>query len=123
MSHKLNFNQQRVREDVSLLSMLNAEPGNAIVHTSNESAFGGNTPPTSANRALSFSRERDLVNELAFLAGRSRDRLKVTALCIEESSESSLNIRVATNTGAGDLLKSGLNKLAKALERAAKSRM
>jgi len=72
-------------------------------------------------RQLSFEREKCLVEILAFLSGTSDDPSKVVAACVEEGfAEDSLTIRFATNSGDGTDISSGLERIARTLEKASR---
>lgn len=110
--------RQRLRENIVLLEMLGKEPGesaeNPIPHhltqESNEDL-----------RQLSFIRERDLVDNLAFLSASSEDAKEVMAVCVEENpSAQELRIRVAMNAGDLQPVKDGLTRITAILERAAR---
>ncbi|KAI9807671.1 MAG: hypothetical protein M1825_005612 [Sarcosagium campestre] len=112
-----NATHTRLREDVTLLEMLNPEAGNPteIPWPQNERQDDHLNP-----RQLSDWREIDLVSIFSFLSGASDDPLKVTAIAIEEDpTHGGLTIRLAMNTDDAEKTANGLNKIATVLEKIA----
>ncbi|TAQ89111.1 hypothetical protein B7494_g2575 [Chlorociboria aeruginascens] len=72
-------------------------------------------------RFLTLEREREIVSNLAFLSATSNDNQKVMAVCVEEHHNGTgVTIRIASNTGELEAVKSGFVGLAKVLEQAAR---
>jgi hypothetical protein len=70
---------------------------------------------------LSLLREKEITSNLAFLSSISDNRLRVTAVCIEEhDNKEELTIRIASNTGDLTMVTDGFEKMAQVLERAAR---
>ena len=106
----------QLRENVILLERLSKEPErpteNPLPQLSSQ--------PQGPVRQLTFQRERDLVDNLAFISASSDDSKKVVAVCIEEHSNGQgSSIRVAINDGDISELSTGLKRIARTLERAA----
>ncbi len=101
-----------MRENITLLRTVTETPEEATANPAPESY------PSA--RILSFEREKELVDNLAFLSSTKHDPLKVTAVCVEEdAAQNMLIVRLAANTGDFEDLQPGFNKLAKLLEHAA----
>lgn len=84
---------QALNEDILLLRMLGPEPINTCYYLAHDQV--------SRRPRLSFQREKDLVEALAFLSATSEDPERVTAVCIEEDLEhEACIIRLASNKGS-----------------------
>ncbi|KAI9781707.1 MAG: hypothetical protein M1816_002204 [Peltula sp. TS41687] len=95
--------------------MLDKEPGKAEENLVQERRFtvGAHEP----SRQLTFKRERDLVDHLAFLSAFRDDADKVIALCVEEHQKpEGLIIRIAMNTGDLEPVKEWLARIVGLLE-------
>lgn len=69
-------------------------------------------------RVLSLQREKELAESFAFLAATTNDPRKIVAACVEEGELGKcLTIRLAVNNGGLDNVRTGFQKLARALER------
>ncbi|KAL9630552.1 MAG: hypothetical protein Q9204_004664, partial [Flavoplaca sp. TL-2023a] len=77
-------------------------------------------------RRLSLNREKQLVDDLAFISKATDDMYRVTGVCIEEDSDGNgMTVRLASNTGDLSHVTQGFNEIARTLEQAsvrAKSR-
>jgi hypothetical protein len=72
-------------------------------------------------RRLSIAREKEIVNNLAFLSATSDNSLRVMAVCLEEHvNGTGITIRIASNTGDLREVISGFKTLASSLEQAAR---
>lgn len=70
---------------------------------------------------LSVSREQEIASNLAFLSATTENGLRVRAVCVEERADGrGATIRIASNTGDLTDLTSGIRKLTKLLEQAAR---
>ncbi|KAL9126958.1 MAG: hypothetical protein Q9217_004081 [Psora testacea] len=104
-------------ENITLLWLLNKEPGEPAENSLSEHLRQETVSPS---RHLTVERERDLVDNLAFLSASSDDPLKVTAVCVEEhQGMEGLTVRMASNVGDIQPVKEGFLRLAAILERAA----
>lgn len=112
------IDRQRLKENIVLLGMLDKEPEKPeenqvpshLAQESNENL-----------RQLSFARERDLVDNLAFLSAPNEHAKKVVAVCVEENPNAEeLRIRIAMNTDGLQLVKNGLSRITAILERVAR---
>ncbi|KAI9855733.1 MAG: hypothetical protein M1824_005893 [Vezdaea acicularis] len=106
----------QLRENVTLLERLSKEPErpteNPLPQLSSQ--------PQEPVRQLTFQRERDLVDNLAFISASSDDAIRVVAVCIEERSDGEgSSIRVAINAGNISKFTDGLKRIARTLERVA----
>lgn len=107
-----SVSRRRLMENITLLWMLNEIP-----EPSKEHALPDILDP---KRVLSIQREKEIVDNLAFLSSITDDRNRVMAVCIEENvNKERLVIRLAVNKG--DLVeeKRGFKEIARALELAA----
>ena len=107
-----SVSRTRLMESITLLWMLNEIP-----ETPKEHALSDILDP---ERALSIQREKEIVDNLAFLSSITDDRNRVMAVCIEENvNQERLIVRLAVNDG--DLVeeKRGFESIAKVLELAA----
>ncbi|KAI9786770.1 MAG: hypothetical protein M1835_002969 [Candelina submexicana] len=104
--------QQRLRENITLLHILTKFP---------EVEKDNSLPDTiSSRRLLSIQREREIVDNLAFLSACRDDNSKISAVCIDEdNAQSSMVIRLSANTGDLQDVQQGFNMLASILEKAA----
>ena len=69
---------------------------------------------------LPFKREKQIVENLAFLSATTNDLGRVMAVCLEEACDrGSCTIRLASNTGDVDEVVLGFKLMAKILEQAA----
>ena len=106
-----------LRENITLLWMLDKEPERPMHNQLPQHLLSGSEQ---SFRQLTIKRERDIVDDLAFLSASSEDSTKVIALCIEEyPSAETLTIRFAMNTGDLQFVNDGLVKLAAILKQAA----
>ena len=104
-------------ENITLLGLLDREPEKP---TENPLPPHPLTETELTPRQLSIERERDLVDNLAFLSAWSDDPRKVMAVCVEENPDrEGLTIRLASNAGKLDTVKEGFTRIAMILERAA----
>ncbi|KAI9717671.1 MAG: hypothetical protein M1812_004616 [Candelaria pacifica] len=104
--------RRRLRENITLLRTLTSTPEAATEH-----ALPSQTLST---RSLSFEREKEIVENLAFLSSTKYDPLKVMAACVDEdAAHGMLTVRLAVNTGDLKDVQQGFNKLATVLEHAA----
>lgn len=88
-----DIEHQALNEDILLLRRLGSEPINTCHYPAHDQI--------SQRPRLSFQREKDLVEALAFLSATSEDPKKVTAVCIEEDLEhEACIIRLASNKGS-----------------------
>lgn len=74
----------------------------------------------SASYQLPLQREKEIVDNLAFLSATTNDSTRVMAVCLEQArSRKSCTIRLASNTGDLHEVVDGFNRIARILERAA----
>lgn len=84
-----------------------------------------NQPPQSltslsASYQLPLQREKEIVDNLAFLSATTNDSTRVMAVCLEEDrGRDSCTIRLTSNTGDLHEVVNGFNHMARILERAA----
>lgn len=107
-----SVSRNRLVENITLLRMLNEIPESTKEHTLPDV----NDP----KRGLSLQREKEIVDNLAFLSSITDDRSRIMAVCIEEEANlEGLTIRLAVNDG--DLVeeKRGFEEIARVLELAA----
>lgn len=88
---------QRLKENITLLWSLGREPGepaeNHIPQRFREKS-------SSFSRRLTFERERDLVDTIAFISASSEDPEDVIAVCVEEhEGQEGMTFRIAANRG------------------------
>ena len=104
--------QRQLMENITLLWTLNEIPGiPAETQLSVES---------SPDRSLTILREKELVDNLAFLSSTKDNSLKVMAVCVEERDDhEGLTIRLASNTGDITDVQQGFEGIAGVLEQAA----
>jgi len=107
-----SLTRQRMIENITMLWTLNEVPEppkeNAIDCSANET------------RQLTPARERQLVDNLAFISASTDDMLRVMAVCIEErSDQQGMTIRLASNTGDLSPTVKSFEVIACTLERAA----
>ena len=103
--------QDRIMEHGTLLWAFNEGPGrkkdNRLVK--NDEGY-----------KLPFDKEKQLSEDFAFLAARTDDSRYVVAVAIEEDEDDSgITIRLAMNEGNLEIIKSGFEKIANILRRAA----
>ena len=72
----------KIKENIALLRMLVTEPERPVENPAPHNLAERNYADL---RQLSFRRERDLVDDLAFLSASSEDPEKVMAVCVEEN--------------------------------------
>lgn len=102
-------------EAIALLHMINQCP---------ESPKDNQPPKTLTNLSaayqLSLQREKEIVDNLAFLSATTNDPTMVMAVCLEEARRGkSCTIRLTSNTGDLKDIVNGFNRIARILERAA----
>ena len=108
-SHKI------LMEAIVLLYMINQCPGSPKE----------NQPPQtlstlSASYQLPFQREKEIVDNLAFLSATTNDPKRVMAVCLEEARDrGGCMIRLSSNTGSLDEVVNEFNHMARILEKAA----
>ncbi|KAI9780375.1 MAG: hypothetical protein M1816_003103 [Peltula sp. TS41687] len=113
-----NVDYRRLAENITLLWMLDKEPGKAKENLVQERRFTIECHERS--RQLTFKRERDLVDHLAFLSAFRDDADKVIAICVEEHrNPEGLTIRIAMNTGDLEPVKERLARIVALLEQVA----
>ncbi|KAK5454920.1 hypothetical protein LTR46_011497 [Exophiala xenobiotica] len=89
---------QELNEEIVLLRMLTAEPVKPArnILAANQLQASSAAP----GRTISFVTEQDIVDNLAFLSATTDDPERVTAICLDESSQpESCTIRIAMNSG------------------------
>jgi hypothetical protein len=80
----------------------------------------GPAPATELSRFLSRERECEIASNLSFISATSDSHLKVMAVYVEEDSKGQgITLRLAPKGGDLTVLTSGLEGLARTLERAA----
>ena len=102
-------------EAIALLYMINQFP---------ESPKDNQLPQTlstlSASYQLPLQREKEIVDNLAFLSATTNESTRVVAVCLEEArGRGSCTIRLTSNTGDLDEVMYEFNHMARILERAA----
>ena len=103
--------QKRLVENITLLWTLCEIPNHP-----KENEIGGGYDE---GRQLSQDRERQLVDNFAFISASSDDMLRVMAVCIEEDPDKAgMTIRLASNTGDLSYVTQGFNDIAQTLEQA-----
>ena len=111
-----NVSNRRLMETIVILWALTDVPGGPAVRKPPHPLSEG-----LATRQLSFEREMNFVEMLAFLSGTSDDPSKVMAVCIEESSTGdSLTIRLAANSGDCSEILDGFRRMAMTLEQSSR---
>ena len=109
--------RKMLMENITLLWLLNQEPERPAENTLPQHLL---EETESTSRQLTIERERDLVDNLAFLSASSDDPGKVMAVCVEENQGTEgLTIRMATNTGDLEGVEERFTRIATVLERAA----
>lgn len=105
---------QQLQAKIVLLQALNdtpSQPSEKFLYKDLESL--GAFP----SRVLSLSREKELAENLAFIASTTDDPGKVLALAIEEENGGKgMNITLAVNNGGLDSVRNGLEEVAKVLQ-------
>jgi hypothetical protein len=106
-----------LKENITLLWLLNEEPEKPAENSLPQHLLKDTESPS---RQLTIERERDLVDNLAFLSASSDDPRKVMAVCVEEHQDTQgLTIRMASNAGDLQPVKDAFTRIATILERAA----
>ena len=109
-----SFNPVILRENISLLSLFPGAPSGPKQNDLEQ--FKRNSNDLDRHR-LTIEQERDLADNLAFLAATTDDPLKVTAVAIEESSsDSDITIRLAVNSGKIDKVQIGFENIFRLLK-------
>lgn len=112
-----SINRKRLAENITLLWMLDQEPGKPEENPTQGRCTAESHEPW---RQLTLNRERDLVDHLAFLSAFRDDPDKVIAVCVEEhQGPEGLIIRITMNTDALEPVKQGLARIAALLEQIA----
>ncbi|KAL9099809.1 MAG: hypothetical protein Q9163_004744 [Psora crenata] len=112
-----NVSRKKLAENITLLWLLNEEPEKPAENPLPQHC---REETESVSRHLTVERERDLVDNLAFLSALSDDSRKVMAVCVEEGQDKEgLTIRLASNAGDLRPVKEGFTRIAAILERAA----
>jgi hypothetical protein len=102
-------------EAITLLYMLNECPEIPKDHQQSETLS-----VLSSIYQLPFQREKQIVENLAFLSATTNDSTRVMAVCLEEARDHrSCTIRLTSNNGDVDEVVLGFKLMAKILERAA----
>ena len=103
---------------VTLLYMLNQFPESPKDNQLSQALSTLSTLPTLYQ--LPFQREKEIVDNLAFLSATTNDSTKVMGVCLEEARDRrSCTIRLASNTDGLDEVVYGFKLIAKILEQAA----
>lgn len=106
-----------LKENTTLLWLLNEEPEKPAENSLPQHLLKDTESPS---RQLTIERERDLVDNLAFLSASSDDPRKVMAVCVEEHQDTQgLTIRMASNAGDLQPVKDAFTRIGTILERAA----
>ncbi|PVH76494.1 hypothetical protein DL98DRAFT_641391 [Cadophora sp. DSE1049] len=104
---------QQLQAKIILLQALNDTPSQPAEKSLQEDARQNSR---SASRILSLSREKELAENLAFIASTTDDPRKVLALAIEEENNGQgMNITLAVNNGGLENVRTGFEKMAKVL--------
>lgn len=102
-------------EAITLLYMLNECPG-----TPQDNHRPQTLSVLSSVYQLPFQREKQIVENLAFLSATTDDSTRVMAVCLEEARDRhSCTVRLTSNKGDIDQVVLGFNHVAKILERGA----
>ncbi|KAI9781447.1 MAG: hypothetical protein M1816_002368 [Peltula sp. TS41687] len=118
-----DVDRKRLAENITLLWMLDKEPGKVEENSAQERRFTVGSKGHEPLRQLTFIRERDLVDHLAFISAFRDDADKVIAVCVEEhQNPEGLIIRIAMNTGELEPVKKGLSTIVALLEQVATRR-
>ena len=113
------IDQAHLLQKVILLQWLNRAPEKPSEINLLESGRGEDD---SFERVLGLQQEKDLAQAFAFLAARTDDPRKVVAACLEEGADHRyLTVRLAMNNGNLDNVIVGFEKMAKILERVART--
>ena len=98
--------QKRLVENITLLWALGETPDQPKENELRESYDEG--------RQLFPNRERQLVNNFAFISASTDNMLRVMAVCIEENfNKTGMIIRLASNTGDLSYVAQGFNSIAR----------
>jgi hypothetical protein len=104
-----------IAENITLLSLLTRVPKAPAQNP----AVGGLEHNSQKGRTLTFERERDIVDNLAFLSTASDNPEKVTAICIEEHTNTHRCIvRIVVNKGSLSVVEEGFQRISSILEKA-----
>lgn len=110
-----NVSPKSLMEAIALLYMINQCP-----ESSKDNQLPQKFTNLSASYQLPLQREKEIVDNLAFLSATKNDSTRVMAVCLEEAvNGNSCTIRLASNTGDLHEIVNGFNGLARILERAA----
>ena len=102
-------------EAITLLYMLNECP-----ESPKENQQSKTFSVLSSIYQLPFQREKQIVEDLAFLSATTNDSANVTAVCLEEACDRrSCTIRLTSNNGDIDEVVHGFKLIAKILEQGA----
>ncbi|QIW97802.1 hypothetical protein AMS68_003320 [Peltaster fructicola] len=63
----------------------------------------GPTLPDNPKRVLTFEREKQLADDLAFLASSSDDPNQIKAVCVEENTADEMIVKIASNSPDADM--------------------
>ncbi|KAL9609458.1 MAG: hypothetical protein Q9167_005787 [Letrouitia subvulpina] len=110
-----NTSQKSLMEAITLLYMLDECP-----ETAKENQQSNSFSVLSSIYQLPFQREKQIVEDLAFLSATTHDPTKVMAVCLEEARDRrSCTIRLTSNNGDIDKVMHGFKLMAKILEQSA----
>lgn len=114
-----NIDQAHLLQKIILLQSLNRNPEKPSVISLSEL----NTQNDGlSERILNLQREKELAESFAFLAATTDDPKKVVAACVEEGDKNEcLTVRLAINNGSLDHVIAGFERMAKILERVART--
>lgn len=102
-------------EAITLLYMLNECPESPKENQQSETFSA-----LSSIHQLPFQREKQIVEDLAFLSATTNDSARVMAVCLEEARDHrSCTIRMTSNNGDIDEVVHGFKLMAKILEQGA----
>ena len=106
---------KNLMEAITLLYMLNECPESPKDNQQSQTLSA-----LSSIYQLPFQREKQIVENLAFLSDTTNDPARVMAVCLEEARDrGSCKIRLTSNTGDIDEVVLGFKLMAKILEKAA----
>ena len=104
-----------IMEAIASLYMINQCP-----ESPKENQPPQNLTTVSASYQLTLQREKEIVDNLAFLSATKNDSNRIMAACLEEAFDhKSCIIRLTSNTGDLNEVVNGFNHMARILERAA----
>lgn len=110
-----NSQHLAIAENIALLSLLTRIPE----APAQNSAVGDLECSGQKGRTLTFERERDIVDNLAFLSAASDNPEEVTAICIEEYANAcGCTVRIAVNKGSLSTVEEGFRGISSILEKA-----